>query len=503
MAAVVNGSRRLLTRSSTTLVLLPARPRPTSLAGLAAAHPSTTPVSLSNSSSFLFSTTSAVQAKGTQQHIRAGRKSQSVKKKNKGPARAGKPILPGERKAYRKRIVLSNSNAIDVPGLESLQPQDLAVSDPVSNPNIGRMLALPDALVDQLRAIESFKATQNFQLFKKPSLLLRSDTVALTARIQSEVGEQKKTVRVVVDGERIAGKSTLLQHAQAQGFLNEWLVFAIPEAQELTTACTEYAPVPKSDPLVFTQPNATYKILQTALAANGSLLDKYTTSRAYDDLVNPVPAGSTFTELINAAKEPDHAWPVWQALWSEICNADAGLPRPRVMFTLDGLAHIMRISDYRSPAFELIHSHDLLLVRFFVDALAGNTKFPHGAAILAATTYGNTPLNPTLDLAMAQRTAEQKLKAAKAGDGTDITVPQPEPYFRHYDDRVSAAMKNVEVMTLKGLNRTEARALLEYWAASGLLRERIDEAAVAQSLMLSGNGVVGEMERVHLLSLRA
>lgn len=431
------------------------------------------------------------------QHIRAGKQSQAVKKK-KVSVNRGKPILPGERKAYRKKIVLSNSNALAVPDLEELQAGHLATAQ---SQQVGRMLAIPDDLVDKLRAIEAFKATQNLHLFRRPSLLLRSDAAALTSRLQKEVGSEQKTVRVVVDGERISGKSTVLQHVQAQGFLNEWLVFAIPEAQELTTAVTEYAPVPKSDPLVFTLPNVTYKLLQTALVANGPLLSQYKTARAYDDLVNPVPAGSTLHELISSAKEPDHAWAVWQALWSELCDSTSGLPRPPILFTLDGLAHIMKVSDYRSPSFELIHSHDLLLVRFFVDALAGTTKFPHGAAIVAATTRGNSPLNPTLDLAMAQRKAEQAIKEADE-NSTDITVPQPEPYFRHYDDRVFEAMKTVEVMTLKGLNRTEARALLEYWAASGLLRDRVDEAAVTQSLMLSGNGVVGEMERVHLLSLR-
>lgn len=263
--------------------------------------------------------------------------------------------------------------------------------------------------------------------------------------------------------------------------------------------------MPGSNPPQYVQPNYTYHLLQTMLAANGDLLAKFTTARAYDDLVNPVPAGSTLHELVSAAKEPDHAWSVFQALWTELLDAETKLPRPPVLFTLDGLAHIMRVSDYRSPAFERIHSHDLLLVRFFVDALGGATTFPHGAAFLAATTRGNTPLNPTLELAVAQRLAEQAVaKAAANGDesSSDIDVPQPEPYFRHYDERVAAALRTVEVLKLKGLSKTETRSLLEYWAASGVLRERVDETAVTQSMMLSGNGVVGELERAYLLSLR-
>ncbi|KJR83784.1 mitochondrial ribosomal protein [Sporothrix schenckii 1099-18] len=501
MGAVVNGSRRLLTRSSTSLALLPARPRSTTVAGLTAAHLSATPTS-SYASAF-FSTT-AVQAKGPVQHIRSGKQVQNVRKKRQ-VAHSGKPILPGERKAYRKRIVLSNSNALEVHGLEELTAEHLVPSssssssssesiEEVQNANTGRMLALPDTVVDKLRAIEAFKATQNFHLFRRPSLLLRSEAAALADRLQRDVAGNKQTVRLVIDGERITGKSTLLMQAAAQGFLNGWLVVSIPEAQELTTACTEYAPVPNTSPLQFTQPNYTLRLLQAVLAANGDLLTKYTTSRAYDDLVNPVAAGSTLHDLVSAAKEPDHAWPVFQALWAELCDpSTTTLPRPPVLFTLDGLAHIMRVSDYRAPNFERIHSHDLLLVRAFVDALGGATPFPHGAAILAATTRNNAPLNPTMDLAIRQRLAEQ----SKADD-----IPQPEPFFRHYDDRVSAALKTVEALELKGLNRTESRALLEYWAASGVLRERVDEGQVAQAMILSGNGVVGEMERAYLLSLR-
>lgn len=265
--------------------------------------------------------------------------------------------------------------------------------------------------------------------------------------------------------------------------------------------------MPNSDPPQYVQPSYTYRLLQAVLAANSDLLARFTTARAHDDLANPVAAGSTLQELVASAKEADHAWPVFQALWSELVEntGNTALPRPPILFAIDGLAHIMRVSDYRSPAYELIHAHDLVLVRLLVDALGGATQFPHGAAILAATTRGNVRSNASVDLALAQRRVEQTAAAEATDDktGQSATPPTPDPYFRGYDERVAAALRTVEVQQLKGVSKTEARALLEYWAASGMLRDRVDERTVTASWTLAGNGVVGELERAVLLSLPA
>ncbi|CAK7269849.1 hypothetical protein SEPCBS119000_003781 [Sporothrix epigloea] len=497
MASVGNCSRRLLAPPLAITHILPIRPRTTSLA--ATLHtlrptpiPKTAPAALTAVSSF---STSAASRARTAQHVRAGKQTQVSRKKKKSVPR-GKPISPGERKAYRKRIVLSNNNALAVPGLEELAKPDASAA------NAGRIMALPDAVVDQLRAIEAFKPTQNFNLFRRPSLLIRSETAALAQRLQHAVLREKKTLRIVIDGERLAGKSTMLQQAMAHGFLSDFLVFHVPEGYELTSACTEYVPVPGSNPVQYIQPNYTHHLLLATAAANSELLSKFKTAVAHKQLANPVAAGSTLRDLINSAKEPDHAWPVFQALMSELLNAETSLPRPPVLFSIDGLAHLMRISDYRNTAYERIHAHDLVLVRFLADALGGATRFHHGAAILAATTYGNVPKNPTVDLALAQRLAEQEAAAIAGSDTKSSEKPTPDPYFRGYDERVAAAMRTVEVLPLKGLSKTETRALLEYWAASGVLRQRVDERTVLSSWTLSGNGVVGELERSLLLSLQ-
>ena len=49
------------------------------------------------------------------------------------------------------------------------------------------------------------------------------------AKRMRSAGERKKTLRLVLSGERISGKSTMLLQAMAFGLLNQWVVINIPE----------------------------------------------------------------------------------------------------------------------------------------------------------------------------------------------------------------------------------------------------------------------------------
>jgi small subunit ribosomal protein S29 len=74
----------------------------------------------------------------------------------------------------------------------------------------------------------------------------------------------------------------------------------------------------------------------------------------------------------------------------------------------------------------------------------------------------------------------------------------PEPY-RKVDQRVLNLLGESEdttLQTLQGLSREEVRGLLEYFARSGILKERITEAAVGEKWSLSGGGVVGEIAKL-------
>lgn len=165
--------------------------------------------------------------------FRAGKKMQLGKFKKKKLEKTKSPA-PGERKAFRKRIVLSNNNALVVPGLDTLGAESMADSA-----NTGKIFAMSDKLVDQLRASEAFKVTQTWGLFRSPHVLLRSETADLAKKMQA-AADKKESLRLVISGDRLSGKSTLLLQAMANGFLNEWIVVNIPEGEPTYLRAPKY-----------------------------------------------------------------------------------------------------------------------------------------------------------------------------------------------------------------------------------------------------------------------
>jgi small subunit ribosomal protein S29 len=150
-----------------------------------------------------------------------GSKSFAMKKKT-APAKSGKPPMPGERKAMRKRIVLSNTNALQVDGLNDLsKDMELAV-------HTGKVVGIPGEVVDSLRAVEAFKVSQGWGMFRRPALLIREESVALTEAMK-RAEEEKMDMSLVIDGERGTGKSLMLLHAMATAFVRGWIVLNISE----------------------------------------------------------------------------------------------------------------------------------------------------------------------------------------------------------------------------------------------------------------------------------
>ena len=149
-----------------------------------------------------------------------------LKKGGPNAARAGKPPAEGERKALRKRVVLSNTNAIEVMGMGNMTAEniyDAAVE--------GQVLGLTNEVIDGLRAAEAFKPTQGWSLFRRPATLVRKET-ADVARLMQDVEAKKTAVRRVVYGDRGSGKSVLLLQAKAMALLKGWVVVHIPEGKK-------------------------------------------------------------------------------------------------------------------------------------------------------------------------------------------------------------------------------------------------------------------------------
>ena len=259
-------------------------------------------------------------------------------------------------------------------------------------------------------------------------------------------------------------------------------------AQDIVNAHTEYAPLPDSQPTQYTQDTYTANLLQQIQNSNGTFLQdtKLSTKPA---LPLHLPADATLKELVALGQaNPEASWPVFVALWNELSQPG----RPPILLAIDGLSHIMRNSEYLSADVKPIHAHDLTLVRHFVDHLSGQKKLPNGGIVLGATSQSNSPTSHALSFSIEVAEARQK---------SPDNIPQWNPY-KSVDARVMEALKDLhtdnkdfDILKVGGLTKEEARAIMEYYAESGLLRHTVNEGFVSEKWSLAGMGNIGELER--------
>lgn len=152
-----------------------------------------------------------------------GRSRNFIAKKKTGNLDRGKRPAVGERKALRKRIVLSNTNALEVQGM-----QDLNVTSIVDGSLMGQVLGIPGPVVDQLRAVEAFKVPQSWALFRRPAMLIRRQTLDFAKEMEQIDKDHTKSIRRVLVGDRGSGKSLMLLQAMTMAFLKSWVVINIP-----------------------------------------------------------------------------------------------------------------------------------------------------------------------------------------------------------------------------------------------------------------------------------
>jgi small subunit ribosomal protein S29 len=260
----------------------------------------------------------------------------------------------------------------------------------------------------------------------------------------------------------------------------------------------DYAPLPGTTPTLYSQPTYTANWLSQINKAN-PLLQEMEVNLTHN-LPIPLQSNISLSRLCElGARDPDVAWPIFLAFWAELMIEG----RPPVLMSLDGLSNVMRESMYRAPDFSLVHAHDLAIVNHFVGYLSGEKVLSNGGGVVAATSRSHAPTSKSMDLVLKQ--LDQSAR--------DEEITQKDPFEKRYDARVEWALGveeaaaeegeeiaeektgPVEVLKLKGLSKKEARGLMEYWAKSGVLRKRVDEAEVTEKWALAGNGVVAEIER--------
>ncbi|KAI9843196.1 MAG: 37S ribosomal protein S23 mitochondrial [Sclerophora amabilis] len=421
--------------------------------------------------------------------------------KKKPVVKSGRPPAPGERKALRKRIVLSNPNALEVKEIQDLDAESIAV-DSIGALK-GRIVSIPGESVDQLRAAEAFKPSQRWGRFRRPGTLMTKESVAM-GKILEDVEGGHKTARRVITGEKGTGKSMLLLQAMAMAFRKGWIVISVPEAQDLTIGHTDYSPLANSNPTSYLQKTYLSSLLNSIRRANAPVLSELTLSQKHS-LPIPLQSNISLDRLASlGASDPDLSWPIYNALWLELNSPS----RPPILYCLDGLAHIMRPTAYLDAVnYQPIHAHDLSIVQHFLHRLSGRVELANGGVVLAATSASNQPSVPTLKIVLQQnegrstRQEDASTEVAELVESRDskqdegiFKIPEHSP-FEPLDPRVLEVMTDVDVIRLRGLDRADARALLEYYASSGVMRTQVDDNRVAEMWAVSGGGVVGEIER--------
>lgn len=158
----------------------------------------------------------------------AGFSLKSKRKRKDVNAAKGRPPAPGERKALRKRVVLSNLNALEVRDM-----QDLTTDAMVDMRLRGQVIGIPGPVVDQLRAVEAFKVSQSWGLFRRPGMLVRRETVEYGKLFEDLSREGAgKVVRRVLVGEKGSGKTVMVLQAMAMAMLKGWIVVNIPNGKD-------------------------------------------------------------------------------------------------------------------------------------------------------------------------------------------------------------------------------------------------------------------------------
>jgi small subunit ribosomal protein S29 len=285
-------------------------------------------------------------------------------------------------------------------------------------------------------------------------------------------------------------------------------------AQELVVAQSSYAPLPGTNPVQYVQERLTSDLLQRTVLANEETLSKLHVSMEHPELKSLIRPKMTLAELARlGVQDITISWPVFQAFWAELNAPNPAksednkvTARPPLLVTVDGLAHWMQDSKYSNADFKPIHAHDLALVNHFLSLLTpGSKSLPNGGILLYSTSGSNSPTLPTFELALDQLNAHQNGVAESSPE-----FPHPDPYAAA-DKRVldlfkqSVAKKTgkkeglsstLELQTLGGLSREEARGFMEYFARSGLLQEKITEEWVCEKWSLAGGGIIGEMEKL-------
>jgi small subunit ribosomal protein S29 len=299
----------------------------------------------------------------------------------------------------------------------------------------------------------------------------------------------------------------------------------MPTGRELSNGHTSFTPIPNTNPVQYSQPTYTAKLLSHTLAANKDILSKLSITEK-PKLPFPVRDNISLAALLEMGiDDADRAWPIFQVFWREITAANSSITdkkigqRPPVLMCLDNMAHVMVNSKYQilNEAGKLapVHAHDLVLVKHFFDHISGKAELANGGMFLAATSASDAPKSDAMDVGIAIAETRQTVAS---NDLTQKAVPYSTPYstlqalspdkdpnpaalsnfwspFKAIDTRVLDSLKSVDVIRVEGLNHKEATSMMRYWTRSGMSRGAVLPWVVDEARALSGGAVIGQLHQ--------
>lgn len=275
--------------------------------------------------------------------------------------------------------------------------------------------------------------------------------------------------------------------------------------QEYVINQSAYAPLPKSnenDEQMYIQPQLAADILSRLAHSNSTLLSNLSLIHNHSKTLKSQKVKNLKDLALMGVQDPHIAPQVWDAIWKELTvlptskeSSSKKVARPPVLIAIDGINFWMGQTKYRSTDYKSIHAQQFTLIRQFTDLLfkAKEDSLPSGGMIMACTTKSNHPSSLSFDVLTAQ------LQWQNIEGANGLPFPKPPSYNKHNDKRIYDLFdeeNGPEVTELNGLTRTESKGLLEYFARSGMLREAVTDATVAEKWSLSGGGIVGELCKV-------
>ncbi|KEF51937.1 uncharacterized protein A1O9_11927 [Exophiala aquamarina CBS 119918] len=436
----------------------------------------------------------------------ASRRATGVRLKKKVRQKINIPAV-GERRAARKRIVLSNTNALEVYGMETLSVETIGQEE-----SLGRMMAFPGELLDQLRDSQAFKTTQNWNLFRRPATMIRSETLDIAKNVEEVDKREGKNVKYLVTGERGSGKSILMLQAMSMAFMKKWVVLSIPEGHEFTNNTSFYAPVRKTSPSsqdenslpgeqLYNQSHLAQALLTRAANANQMVLSTLKLNHLEQHLQDypklRIKPKATMRDIaLLGAQDATNAVSAWKVFWKEL-NTAGNNPRPPVLVAVDGVDHWFGLTKYRNADYNLIHAQQFTLIKQLTDLFFSLPKTPspllNGGLLLYTTSGSNSPKFPSFEALIEQIQATERGVNPKSPE-----FPLQDPYSKP-DVRVTSLVSRaggISLLDVNGTSQFESRGILDYFARSGLLQKPLSEQLVSDFRQLSAGGIIGELAKL-------